>query len=269
MTPTLFTVPAPRLAIALLAGAVLLGLPAHAVEPADDFAINVRTYVDRPFKGLRKEPLREHGKVYAIVSVEQIDNPANKLVRRVNEYALLKNLRQVLAKRGFREAPPDTKPEILLTVLYGRGWLKNPYLDDSVIDELSGGIDGINSYGARVVTIVGIPKDVIRHKEPGFEEKLQRADGEKLIINLTAWQYPEPRKPGEKKQKPRELWHTTINTDDADQDLNQQMEKMLAAGAAYFDREMDKEEVTTRSSMPEGHVDVGTPTVVEPTKPRK
>lgn len=234
-----------------------------------DFPINVRATVDRPFKGLRREPLRDHGKVYTIVSMDLIDNPDNKLVRPVNEFALIKNLRHVLSTHGFREAVGDTKPDILLTVLYGRGWLRNPYLEDGQIDGLSGGIDGIDSGGARVVTITGIPKDALKHKEAGYEEKVQRADGEKLIINITAWQYTGPRKEGTKKEKPKQLWHTTINTDDADQDLNALMEKMLAAGAVYFDREMDQDEITVSSSLPEGKVKVGTPTVVEPAKAEK
>jgi hypothetical protein len=260
----------PLRTIALLAvGLTGSAFAAGDAIPADaDYRINVRSEVERAYTRFGREPVREHGKVYAIVKMDLIDNPDGKLVRPVNEFALLKNLNAVLAKRGFREAPPGTTPEILLTVLYGRGFLKNPYMDDSMIENDAPGIDGVGSMGGRTVTIVGIPKDIIRHKDAGYEEKLQRADGEKLILNVTAWGMPE-RKPGEKKQRPKQLWHVTINTDDADQDLNAQMEKMLAAGSMYFDREMDKEEVTTFSSLPEGNVKIGTPTVVEPSKPQK
>ncbi len=241
---------------------------ARVPTPEPEFNINVRADVDRPYKGLGREPLREHGKVYAIVSIEQIDNPENKLVRPVNEYMLLKNLKRVLADHGFREAPDGTTPDIILTVLYGRGWLRNPYLDDGTINSYNGGIDGISTGGAPTVTIVGVPKDTLRHKDAFFEEKAQRAESEKLIINITAWQYPEPRKAGAKKQKPRQYWRTTINTDDADQDLNALMEKMLRAGAVYFDKVIDKEEVTVSSALPEGHVNVGIPIVVDPTQQR-
>jgi hypothetical protein len=250
--------------VAVSLASILAGVFASAAE--GEYRINVRATVDRPFKGLGKEPLREHGRVYSIVSIEEIVNVESKLVRPVNEFALLKNLNRVLAKRGFREAAPGTDPDILLTVLYGRGWLKNPYTDDSMIETDAPGIDGVGSMGGRTVTIIGIPKDIIRHKEAGYEEKLQRADGEKLIINITAWEYPGAKKDGVKKKRPRQLWYTTVNTDDADQDLNEQMEKMLAAGAVYFDREMDKEETTVFSNLPEGRVEVGTPTVVEPTR---
>ncbi|MCX6945515.1 MAG: hypothetical protein NT173_12300 [Opitutales bacterium] len=130
---------------------LLAGGRLAAAEGENTFPINVRAVVDRPFKGFGVEPLHEHGKSYAIVSIKQIDNPTNRLARPVNEFALLKNLRHVLATHGFREAPANTRPEIILTVLYGRGWLRNPYLDDSMIDELSGGIDGISAGGARVV----------------------------------------------------------------------------------------------------------------------
>lgn len=254
------------LALALCGLGLLAGAQARGAEV--EYNINVRSDVDRPFKGLGREPLVEHGKVYAIVSIEQIDNPENKLVRPVNEYMLLKNLRRVLADHGFREAPEGTAPEILLTVLYGRGWLRNPYLDDGTINPY-GGVDGVTGGGAPTVTIVGVPKDIIRHKDAFFDEKAQRAESEKLIINITAWKYPEPRKAGEKKQKPRQYWRTTINTDDADQDLNALMEKMLRAGAVYFDRVIDKEEVTVSSTLPEGHVKVGIPTVVDPNQPRE
>ncbi len=254
-----------RAPLALALGGLVLLPGARALGAEVEYNINVRSDVDRPFKGLGREPLVEHGKVYAIVSIEQIDNPENKLVRPVNEYMLLKNLRRVLTDHGFREAPEGTVPEILLTVLYGRGWLQNPYLDDGTINPY-GGVDGVTGGGAPTVTIVGVPKDIIRHKDAFFDEKAQRAESEKLIINITAWKYPEPRKPGEKKQKPRQYWRTTINTDDADQDLNALMEKMLRAGAVYFDRVIDKEEVTVSSALPEGHVKVGIPMVVEPNK---
>ncbi len=253
--------------LALGLSGALLGLRAAPGE--SDFNINVRSDVDRPFKGFGKETLREHGKVYAIISIQQIDNPTNKLVRPVNEYDLLKDLHQVLTNHGYREAPAGTTPDILLTVLYGRGWLRNPYLDDGMIDPYNGGIEGIRAGGAPVVTIVGVPKDAFRHKDAFYEEKLQRAEGEKLIINITAWQPPEPRKAGAKKAKPRQYWRTTINTEDADQDLNVLKEKMLRAGAVCFDQVIDREEITVSSSLPEGHVEVGISTVVEPSQARK
>lgn len=249
----------------LLAIAALLPGAARAAE--GPFQINVRPHVERAFKGLGMEPLVEHGKIYAIASMDLIDNPVNKLVRPVNEFALLKNLHRVLAKHGFTEAAPGTKPQIILTVLYGRGWLKNPYLDDDYIEQ-GGAIDN-GGGGAPTVTIVGVPKNIIRHKEPGYEEKLQRANGEKLIINVTAWEYREPNPNAKKREKPKQVWYTIINTDDADQDLNALMERMLEAGAGYFDHEIDKEEVSVSTTVKEGRVEIGTPIIVQPPTKQK
>ena len=39
--------------------------------------------------------------------------------------------------------------------------------------------------------------------------------------------------------------------------------EMLAAGAPYFDREIKEEEVDVYKPLPEGHVNVGTPQVVD------
>ena len=49
-------------------------------------------------------------------------------------------------------------------------------------------------------------------------------------------------------------------------DLNAIAEKMLAAGAPYFGRELKEEEVDVYKPLPEGRVNVGTPEVVEPKK---
>jgi hypothetical protein len=62
---------------------------------------------------------------------------------------------------------------------------------------------------------------------------------------------------------------TTIYVDDPDhRDLNVIAEKMLATGAPYFDRHIDREkEVVINTALPEGHVKVGAPEVVPPSKP--
>jgi hypothetical protein len=44
---------------------------------------------------------------------------------------------------------------------------------------------------------------------------------------------------------------------------------MLAAGSSYFDKAMEEPEVSVFKPLPGGTVTVGTPTVVESTKPAK
>jgi hypothetical protein len=102
--------------------------------------------------------------------------------------------------------------------------------------------------------------------EPGFEAKATKASYEKLFILVRAWKYPPPPDP---KQKPEVLWVTTMLVDDPDhRDLNVIAKQMLEAGAPYFDREIKGEEVDVYKPLPEGHVKVGTPEVVEPAGPK-
>lgn len=223
--------------------------------------IQVRSEVDRPFEGWRKAKLKEHGKLYAIVAISE--SPSDeKLVRPVDEDKLLAILRVELTKRGFVEITPKQQPEILLTVTYGRGLLRNPYQDDSMVNDSS---------APPVVTITGaFPTQLIRQKEKDFEEKLQNANFEKLFIRVTAWKFPERAQgePTEKKIKPYQLWKTIVVTDDpANRDLNQFLEKMLAAGANFFDREIAKEEAEIVDTLPEGTVTVGDITVLKPGDP--
>lgn len=96
---------------------------------------------------------------------------------------------------------------------------------------------------------------------PGYFEKVVSNSAEKLFIAIIAWQFPTT-----SREKPKEVWRTVMVTDDPDQDLNLISEKMLAAGGGYFDHLIEDEEVTLPASVAEGHVTVGTPTVVEPAK---
>ncbi|MDB6092762.1 MAG: hypothetical protein JWM32_324 [Verrucomicrobia bacterium] len=217
------------------------------------FEIYVRSKVEQPMKGMA----REHGRIYGIIAMSQIVNAEEKLIKPMNETELLRQLHQVMLHRGFHEAPKGTKPDILLTVLYGRSWMRNPYLEDDLVQDINEDLQS--------AAIAGLPTHYMNQTEAGHEEKLQRAQKEKLIIDITAWRFPT--NPSEKR---RQLWHTTISTDDPDhQDLNRLSEKMLIAGSTYFDRKTDKPEVSISSEFPEGRVLMGTPTVIEPAEERK
>ncbi|MCF7688938.1 MAG: hypothetical protein K9M98_14040 [Cephaloticoccus sp.] len=240
-----------RLAVICLALAAVPGVQATVSDENLPLNIGVRSSVDRPFQGLRKAPLKEHGKVYLIASIAE-GRYEEQLVMPLKEDILLAHLQAVLAKRGFRPATPDHPPEIILTILYGRGLLKNPYLNDVMIND---------STNPPRVSIQGVNvKQLMKQKEFGFEEKLQSSNFEKLYIHIVAWANPDdlpPTKSGRNK-KPKELWKTTIVTDDpANRDLNQFVEKMLAAGANYFDREIEDEEAIITTDLPEGYVKFG------------
>ena len=214
-----------------------------------------------------------HSKIYGILSVQEIKSD-QKLVKPVDENAIMQILSQELNANGFKLYAPNTKPEIILTVSYGRGELHNPYIRDqgetplgavSLPPPPDGGSTNANDSGATSVTITGAsPLQLYDEKTPGWEAKLQKAAYEKLYIRVTAFSYPK-----DSKTKPRMLWKTVMVVDDPDhRDLNAVAAKMLEAGAPYFDKEVMEPEVEVHKPLPEGHVNVGTPVVGEPFGPK-
>ena len=244
----------------ILAGVFFTSVISFA-DPEDmPLSIAVRSEIDRPFEGWGKADIKEHGKAYTLASIDE-GKTALKLVMPVDEDALLNMLRMELTKRGFKEVTTE-KPEIILTVIYGRGYLRNPYLDGAILDE-----SGSSGMGAPTVSITMANIDyLVKRKENGFEEKMQNANQEKLFIRITAWANPadlSPKKPGGK-VKPKVLWHTTMITDDpGHRDLNQFMKKLLAAGSNFFDREMDDDEKFIKTDLPEGFIYYGDTIILE------
>lgn len=248
----------------------LIACPAQAQEMKLDIGVRP-TVVDKTilWSGKLKTPgAGGHGKIYGIVSVQEIKSE-EKLLRPVDEGALVSHLLQALDANGFHEFVQGQKPEILLTVGYGRGHVHNPYIHDT--SELPGGSPpppspGTAGHGpqgadAPTVSITGaFALQLVDEKTPGWQAGLQKAEFEKLYIQITAWQYP-----AQSKAKPVMLWKSVIVVDDPDHvDLNDVAAKMLDAGAPYFDKEVREPEVNVYKPMPEGHVNVGTPKVVEP-----
>ncbi len=239
------------------AEAVASAKPAKRNSQEITLDIDVRSAIDRPFEGWSKAKVKPNGKVYGIAAVTDASG-AVPLIRPVKRNEVLKHLREELGRRGFREINPDEKPEIVLTVHYGRGFLRNPYLNDVIYNE--------NTNPPTATIIGGIPTQLMRQKEHGFEERLQKANYEKLFIRVTAWAYQEPDTKDKKgrKAKPRYLWKTDMIVDDpANRDLNLFIKEMFAAGAPWFDREMEKEEVTVSTDIPEGEVILGPMTFPE------
>ena len=219
-------------------------------EPVPGIDIGVRSSVDERWHGFHKDGAIEHGKIYALVAIKESPS-AQKLVAPVDEAQLVQLLRTELNQRGFTEVTaPTQKPDVVLTVLYGRGFLRNPYLKGTILDE--------DSDIVPVATII-LPDQAMRQREPGYEAKLQAAQQEKLFIRVTAWKYPET-----KGEKPAEQWKTTMVVDDpAHRDLNGVAREMLVAGAGYFDRQIKEEEVKINSGVPQGKVTIAPFKVLE------
>lgn len=229
-----------RLAVASLLLATTARLPAAAGEASPMVGIDVRSSVDERWSGIHKLGAIAHGKVYGIASISETPSQ-DKLSRPVDVARLARQLRTELSARGFVEIAAGQKPDVVLTVHYGRGFLRNPYTEGMMLAETSEGL--------QTATII-MPDQLIRQREAGFESKLQAAQTEKLFIRVTAWKFPE-----KSTEKPAQLWQTTMLVDDpANRDLNELSKEMLAAGADYFDRTMKREQVTVNPADRKGQV---------------
>jgi len=240
-----------RLALASVLGCVAAALLA-VTRPSDEgvpLDIDVRSTVDAKWEGFRKLATGPHGKLYLLAAVTEVPSAA-KMIRPVDKGALVAHLRQELSHHGFREITPQQIPEVVLTVTYGRGFLRNPYLADAMLDEATSEV---------ATATITSPKQAMRMREFDAEAKLQKAQFEKLYVAVTAWQYPARRG-----DKPNQLWRTIMITDNPDgRDLNLALPALFAAGAGWFDRDIKEAEVTVKSTMPAGTVKLGPLEVIE------
>jgi hypothetical protein len=223
----------------LILSAGWLFAAAPTLNAADESAparlVEVRSTVDNLWTGARKKAPQPHGKLYYIVSATLSESEEN-LVRPVDEGALVRQLKQALHAHGFREITETEKPDILLGIVYGRGFLKNPYLGE-VVDEISPGLS---------TTSVTSSRQVMAQREAGYESKVQRAQTEKLFLTVRALKYPE--KP---REKPTRLWQTTMILENPERhDLNEVASDMFRAGAPHFDRMLPKEGIVVSTADP-------------------
>lgn len=247
--------------------ALLLAVIARA-QSASELDVGVRTQLDRNKKlpdGRRAHELHaavEHGKIYGFLLMQPV-NSREPLVKPVDKQIILRELTRQLEAHGYHHVALNQKPEILLTVIYGRSWLPNPYYIENIdVDNM--GPEEIPFAQEIQDKNTGVamdnPQMLARLMEAGGRSKATKAAYEKLFIIVRAWRYP-----AHPKDKPEVLWVTTMLVDDPDhRDLNVLAASMLEAGAPYFDREIKGEEVDVYKPLPEGHVKLGTPEVVEP-----
>ena len=226
-----------------------------------------------------------HGKTYGVLTVDEVKSDRD-LEKPVDEKYLANLLVQQLEANGFRQMTKGQRPDILLTVSYGRGELANPYIRDTGEVGAGGSVPNagsshgaipIGNSGAEIAasggfgtsnaptqTITGgMAQQLMDEKTPGYEAKLQKASFEKLYIRVTAWDYPNKQNYPDKRSTPRMLWKTIMVVDDPDnRDLNIVAAKMLEAGAPYFDKQPKDREVEVYKPLPNTRVNVGEPEVV-------
>jgi hypothetical protein len=230
-------------------------------EQVNDLDIGVRADLDKPLE--LKAPSGElsaaalaGGKIF-VMTPPQLAPSVEKLVKPVDADAMLAQLYQVLERNDFRAAKPNETPEIVITLHYGRGYLRNPYFG------LGYGSQNAMNSSAPTVSIILPTMDNVLGLGTGTEAKRQKSEYEKLFLLVSAWDYAKA-----KGGKPQRLWKTLIYVDDPDhRDLGSVFKKMLAAGGPYFGRKIKKEEEEISTALPEGHVKLGPTTVIDDKKP--
>jgi hypothetical protein len=251
----------------LLSVVVAFGLPVTRVcAQVQQLDVGVRaTLANKPPGWTASAGQTQQGRNYGIFLVQMISSE-DKIVKPVDAHALMDLVYQELDAHGFRRVGKGVKPDILITVQYGRAWLRNPYFGDA--QSAAGGATTVGGMGSKVnaaqpmqiqsLDMANADK-LMRLRENGVEAKAQKAQFEKLCIKVTAWQYfTDP------KARARQLWATIMVVDDPDhRDLNAVAAKMLEAGAPYFGREIAEEEIDVYKPIPDGRVNVGAPEVVE------
>ena len=227
----------------------------HATGEKSLLSIGVRSNVNNSLPAVPEAGFR--GRLFALLSVEHVKSQA-RLIKPVDEVRLTRQLVAALVGRGFQLADEQQKPEILLTVQYGRGWLKPPSRSDAADT-------GADTQGSPPeVSVKGTSVAHVMNLGPGSEAEFQKASYEKLFVRVMAWAYPT-----DPKARPQRLWQTTMVVDDPDhRDLNLVTSQLFAAGAPYFDRATERSEVSVFLSAADAQVNVGSPVVVgEPTLP--
>ncbi len=247
-----------RLHPLLLTGALLFTLTVRAQESSTTLDINVRSGVNWDEQQKRDHdpaygPDAKRGRNFYLVRVSE-EKTGERLVRPIDARALAQQVAAQLEAHGFHAIRPGQKPEIVITVKYGRGLLSNPYTNSEDDKEHT----GLSDTG-------GMQIWPTHEHFVGLNEKLIRMSYEKLFVQVRAWEYPPPANP---KKKEKLLWMTTMFVDDPDhRDLNQIAGKMLEQGAPYFDRHIGREqEVIINTAAPAGHVNVGPVEVVKDPK---
>ena len=252
-----------------LSAVIVLALSFAVTRAAQEnsLAIGVRSAVDGAAKktSVPKDEAATaagHGMKFGIFPAAEVPS-GEKLVRPLDAdtiNGLYGVLQERLTARGFVGVQGKEKPDIVITVHYGRGFLPNPYREakSQTATNALGSDPSAGLSGARMPTFLRI--------DPGRETKLQAANQEKLFFTIAAWEAGSM----QRGKKPQRLWSTTINVDDPNhRDLGQIYPQMIIAGADYFNRTIDKEEVELTATVRDGRVVVGTPEVVPEPKPAK
>ena len=262
-----------RVILSLIASFAVGWLPLQAQQDTDGLKVGVQSKLDRQkhiWNGAHSKKMEnppEHGKIYAILVIQPTAS-LRKLIKRVNAADIRDELVKQLERNGYHHVAPGQKPEIVLWVSYGRSWMPTPYATEVDVDNMA------PQFLKPGLPVMSTDPDDPPHyaiDDPGLASEISlprnshratELSYEKLFIMVRAFKYPPPPDP---KQKPEALWVAMMYVDDpVHRDLNLVFKQMLEAGAPLFDKEIKDYEATIWKPLPEGHVKVGTPEVVQP-----
>jgi hypothetical protein len=265
----------PHISLGRGCGLFVVGMMCASLRGQESLDMNVRTTVEVPVPA----SFGPHPSFGMLPAVE-IASP-DKLVRPVSEAAILgvhKMLQEKLVAMGYVGVADKVRPDILITIQYGRGYLPNPYtIGVSSAAMTAGSIapspSGMRSEGPGQMSGDSGPRvsqrgemNQLKRYEPNYESKMQFAAQEKLFFTIAAWNFASMQKGATRVR----YWTTSVLVDDPDhRDLNQIYNQMLAAAGEFFNRRVDRAEVEVSTKIREGRVEVGIPQVVHDLDPKK
>ncbi len=132
----------PAVHFLLAAGALgLATAPVRGARPLpSDYAVRSMAVESKNAPG--------HGRLYAILSVQTVSSDPQSMPP-VDEDTLIAEVCQSLDGHGFRPVSKGQTPEILITVHYGRAWLRNPYLNGTGDSQAIEGLRLCRPFGGR------------------------------------------------------------------------------------------------------------------------
>jgi hypothetical protein len=265
----------PFVSVARVLSLCMGGVIVASLHGQEGLDLKVRTAVEVPVPA----SLGPHP-TFAMLPAVEVASP-EKFVRPVSETTLLgvyKILQEKLVTTGYIGVADKIRPDLLITIQYGRGYLPNPYTIGVSSSAMSAGsIDpnpgvarsegpGRMSGDAGPTVLQRGEMNQLKRYDMNYESKMQLAAQEKLFFTIAAWNFASMQKGATRVR----YWTTTVLVDDPDhRDLNQIYEQMITAAGEFLNRRLDGAEVDVSTKIREGRVEVGIPRVLDPAASKK
>ena len=125
-----------------------------------------------------------------------------QLLKPVDPKFVAQEVRKVLQPKGYRPALKGEKPDVVIMVLYGRGWVHNPY--PVPLTAPPGAFTSARDWNVRDVIKMQNSEAFVTSSSI-LNDKQVRDDQEKLFIIVASWVWDPP---ALLKHKGKQLWYT-------------------------------------------------------------